>query len=144
MKNKIITLISLCFYQVFSDCSYYEFYQGETDVNELYIERLKSKCSSIQLTDKEKEIDKLNYKPDSCCFFSIIGTVIGPRGLLYQNKYFCSPARKDHIKEYLKHYGSDTDSDCAVCNGNKVCSSYFIKYYKFSLFLLFFLLLNFK
>lgn len=144
MKKKIITLISLCFYQVFSLCSYREFYQGEREISQLEIDFLKKRCSSIQLTDKEKEIDKLNYKPNSCCTIILQGSLIGPKGIYYENEYLCAPAENKHLMEYLRHYGSNDKTDCIYCNNDNYCASYFIKYYKFSLFLLFFLLLNYK
>ena len=58
---------------------------------------------------------------------------------------FCTPAlkNKDKVKDYLKAHGSNDDYDYIYCwKDVKYCELYYIKCYKFFLFLLLILLIN--
>lgn len=146
MKNKIIMLILLCFYQTSSSC-YNHFFDYYSDFNllpdgkrNLWI----NQCTSLPLSDIEKQNDSLNSTSDICCAIILHGAMYyeGPGVILQEYNYFCAPAQESKIEIYLKHYGSNDKSDCIYCNGKSYCASYYIKNFKLSLLLLLFLLIN--
>ena len=146
MSNKIIILILLCFYQTSSFCYYhfYNHYADEDFLPNIIQDKWKNQCTSLQLADEERKNDTLNSTPDSCCAIILHSAMYyeGPDEILQEYDYFCAPAQESKIEEYLKHYGSNDKTDCIYCNGEEYCSLYYIKYYKFGLFLLLFLLIN--
>ena len=146
MKNKIIIFILLCFYQAFSFCDHYyqDFLEIETLLPSSKRDLYKAQCTSLQLTDKEKEKDLLGNIPDSCCTIILHSAMYyeGPGEITQLYRSFCVPAQNSKKNETLRYYGSQSDSDCIYCNGEEYCSLYYIKYYKFCLLLLLFLLIN--
>lgn len=148
MKNKIILLILLCFYQISSTCykNYERFFEDIDLPYEIESYRI-YQCTSLQLTDEDKQNYTLlnNHTLDSCCAIVLFtGSIYyeGPGVLTERYHYFCAPAQESEKKLYLQHYGSDDKYDCIYCNGTSYCVTHYIKYYKFIFFLLLFLLID--